>query len=119
CGPVVPPPRIRGVPVRGRLAPTAEALGAPVVSSDEARGAVRRATGAFRLRPELGLPFLLGGAHVSFECVGSRNALDLALRATRGRGRIVLAGMPEGADLSPAWFRELELVGAYTGSGAF
>ena len=31
----------------------------------------------------------------------------------------MLAGMPEGADLSPAWFRELELVGAYTGSGAF
>jgi threonine dehydrogenase-like Zn-dependent dehydrogenase len=51
--------------------------------------------------------------------VGSRDSLDLALRATRGRGRIVLAGMPEGADLSPAWFRELELVGAYTGSGAF
>jgi threonine dehydrogenase-like Zn-dependent dehydrogenase len=116
---LVPTARIIAVAKHGRQAAIAQDLGATVVSSDEALGAVRRATGAFRLRPELGLPFLLGGAHVSFECVGSRDSLDLALRATRGRGRIVLAGMPEGADLSPAWFRELELVGAYTGSGAF
>ena len=30
---------------------------------------------------------------------------------------MVLAGIPtEGADLTPLWFRELELVGAYTGA---
>lgn len=100
-------------------AAVAAALGATAVKPDEALRAVRRSTGGFRLRPEMGPPFLLGGADVSFECAGSKEALDLALRATKGRGRVVLAGMPEGADLSPAWFRELEIVGAYTGSGAF
>ena len=27
--------------------------------------------------------------------------------------------MPPRADLTPAWFRELEVVGAYSGAGAF
>ena len=27
--------------------------------------------------------------------------------------------MPARADLTPAWFRELEVVGAYSGAGAF
>ena len=116
---IVPTAQVIAVAKHARQAGLAQAFGATVVSTSEALGAVRRSTGAFRLRPELGLPFLLGGADVSFECVGSADALDLALRATKGRGRIVLSGMPEGADLSPAWFRELELVGAYTGSGAF
>jgi hypothetical protein len=30
---------------------------------------------------------------------------------------VVLAGIPEGADLTPVWFRELELVGAYAAAG--
>jgi len=116
---LIPTARVIAVAKHGRQAGIADGYGATVVSSSEALGAVRRATGAFRLRPEKAQPFLLGGADVSFDCVGSRDALDLALRCTKGRGRVVLSGMPEGADLSPAWFRELELVGAYTGSGAF
>jgi len=77
--------------------------------------ALRRATHAYRLRPERGSAYLLGGVDTSFDCVGSRASLDLALRTTRAGGRVVLAGMPApGADLSPVWFRELELLGAYT-----
>ncbi|HEX9775727.1 MAG TPA: zinc-binding dehydrogenase [Actinomycetota bacterium] len=90
-----------------------------VVTPTEALGSVRRATRAFRLHPERSSPFLLGGVDVAFECVGSKDGLDLALRATRARGRVVLSGMPERADLTPAWFRELEIVGAYSGAGAF
>jgi hypothetical protein len=30
---------------------------------------------------------------------------------------VVLAGMPAPADLSPVWFRELELVGSYASAG--
>ena len=116
---LVPTARVIAVAKHNRQAGIAMGLGATAVSSGEALGAIRRATGAFRLKPERSDAFLLGGADVSFECVGSRSALDLALRTTRGRGRIMLAGMPEGADLSPAWFRELELVGSYTGSGNF
>lgn len=95
------------------------AWGAEAVGVDDALGAVRRSTRAFRLDPQLGSSFLLGGADISFECAGSASALDLALRATRAGGRVVLSGMPAGADLSPAWFRELELTGSYSGTGAF
>src|SRR5205085_1698926 len=81
----------------------------------EAVKALRRSTRSLRLSPERGSAYLLGGVDVAFDCVGSGSSLDLALRTTRAGGRVVLAGMPErGADLSPVWFRELELVGAYT-----
>ena len=96
----------------------ARALGATeVVSPSEATNAVRRASHAMKLRPERGAPYLLGGVDVAIDCVGSRSSLDLALRATKAGGRVVLAGIPtEGVDLTPLWFRELELVGAYTGA---
>jgi threonine dehydrogenase-like Zn-dependent dehydrogenase len=69
-----------------------------------------------KLRPERGAPFLLGGADVAIDCVGSRSSLDLALRTVRAGGRVVVSGIPgSGADLTPLWFRELELVGTYTG----
>ena len=69
---------------------------------------------AYRLKPERGSEFLLGGVDVAVDCVGSRSSLDLCLRTTRAGGRVVLTGLPtSGPDLSPLWFRELELVGAY------
>jgi threonine dehydrogenase-like Zn-dependent dehydrogenase len=87
-----------------------------IVDPKEATNAVRRATGAMKLKPERGASFLLGGADVAIDCVGSRSSLNLALRITRAGGRVVVSGIPtEGADLTPLWFRELELVGAYTG----
>jgi threonine dehydrogenase-like Zn-dependent dehydrogenase/DNA-binding CsgD family transcriptional regulator len=95
----------------------AEQFGAThVVDPAEALNHVRRETGAMKLRPEMGSPFLLGGVDVAIDCAGSKSSLELALRATRAGGRVVLAGIPEGSpDLTPLWFRELELVGAYTG----
>jgi threonine dehydrogenase-like Zn-dependent dehydrogenase len=78
--------------------------------------AVRRTEHAVKLTPERGMDFLLGGVDVAIECTGSRSALDLVLRTTRAGGRVVMSGIPApGADLTPLWFRELELVGAYTG----
>jgi threonine dehydrogenase-like Zn-dependent dehydrogenase len=90
-----------------------------VVEPSDALAAVRRATRAFRLHPERTSPFLLGGVDIAFECAGTADGLDLALKSTRARGRVVLSGMPAKADLTPAWFRELEIVGAYSGAGAF
>lgn len=104
----------------GHQAALARRYGASVVVAPrEALGAVRRVTRAFKLHPERSRPFLLGGVDVAFECAGSKGSLELALTATRARGRVVLAGMPRRADLSPVWFRELEVVGAYSGAGAF
>jgi len=95
----------------------AESFGATdVVSPGEAINEVRRSTRALKLKPERGSPFLLGGVDVAIDCVGSKGSLDLALRTTRAGGRVVLAGIPvAGVDLTPLWFRELELMGAYTG----
>lgn len=119
-GELAKPGRVLVVAKHRHQAELAQALGASdVVSPGAALGMVRRATQAFKLEPERADPFLLGGADVSFECAGSRGTLALCLRATKARGRVVLAGMPPSADLSPVWFRELEVVGAYSGSGAF
>jgi threonine dehydrogenase-like Zn-dependent dehydrogenase len=92
-----------------------------VVSPREVVGGVRRATRALRLEPERGPAFLLGGVDVAIDAVGSRSTIDTALRTTRAGGRVLLAGMPaESVDLTPAWFRELEVTGAYaTGGDAF
>lgn len=122
---------LRAVTDAGRIIATAKhprqgalarSLGAStVVESDRALGAIRRTTSAFRLHPELGADLLLGGVDVAIDCAGSRSSLDLALRATRAGGRVVLTGMPApGTDLAPAWFRELHVVGAYaSGRGAY
>jgi threonine dehydrogenase-like Zn-dependent dehydrogenase len=86
-----------------------------VVRPEHAMKAVRRVGSAVKLTPERGMEFLLGGVDVALECTGSTSALDLCLRATRAGGRVVVSGIPgAGADLTPLWFRELELAGAYT-----
>lgn len=89
-----------------------------VVRPEHALKAIRRDARAVKLTPERGGEFLLGGVDVAIECTGSGRGLDQALRAVRAGGRVVLSGMPEGGgDLAPLWFRELELVGAYTAGG--
>jgi threonine dehydrogenase-like Zn-dependent dehydrogenase len=87
-----------------------------VVQPGEVLRRVRRSTGAFQLKPEFSPPYLLGGVDVAVDAVGSRQSLETALNATRAGGRVVLSGMPAAADLSAAWFRELELVGTYASS---
>jgi threonine dehydrogenase-like Zn-dependent dehydrogenase len=85
-----------------------------VVAPSSALGGVRRATRAIKLTPEVGPPYLLGGVDVAVDCAGSDSSLGTALRSTRAGGRVVLSGMPSGTpDLTPLWFRELELIGAY------
>jgi threonine dehydrogenase-like Zn-dependent dehydrogenase len=93
----------------------ARELGADdVVAPSAVTRSVRRRSGAVVLRPERGPEFLLGGVDVAIECAGSSSGLATALRVTRAGGKVVLAGLPTGgADLTPLWFREISLVGAY------
>lgn len=88
-----------------------------VLAPQEVVRGVRRATGAFQVAPDFGHPYLLGGVDVAVDAVGSRQSLETALQVTRSGGRVVLSGMPAQADLSAAWFRELELVGSYASAG--
>lgn len=115
---LTPAGRITVAAKHPRQAQLAGDLGADeVVEPRAALTAVRRTTSAVRLAPERGGDLLLGGVDVAVECAGSSAGLEQALRATRAGGRVVLAGMPAPADLAPAWFRELELVGSYASGG--
>ena len=108
--------RITAVAKHPKQRELATAFGATdVVDPAGAFAALRRSSRALRLTPERGSPFLMGGVDVAIDCVGSKRSLDLALRTPRAGGRVILAGLPvSGADLTPVWFRELELLGAYT-----
>jgi len=102
-----------------RQAELARRLGASdVVAPSEATRAVRRAAGSVVLSPERGAPYLLGGVDLALDCAGSAASLDTCLRTTRAGGRVVLAGIPAPVDLTPVWFRELSLMGAYATNGA-
>jgi threonine dehydrogenase-like Zn-dependent dehydrogenase len=120
--------RITVIAKHGRQAELARAFGATdVAAPEEAMRAVRRATRAMQVAPrDLPAPaqrrvggsqMLLGGVDVAVDAVGSTSSLDTVLRSTKAGGRVVLSGMPSGADLSPAWFRELEVAGTYASSG--
>ena len=91
------------------------ALGAThIVDSDGTARALRRSTGALLVEPESGAAYLLGGIDVAFECTGAAAGLDTALRSLRAGGTVIASGMPSGGvDLTPLWYRELHLVGAY------
>ncbi|HEY8486687.1 MAG TPA: alcohol dehydrogenase catalytic domain-containing protein [Limnochordales bacterium] len=72
--------------------------------------------GARLHRALLGPPVPVGGADVTFECVGSARSITDALRFTRPGGRVVLAGLastPRGVDWTPIWLKELELRGTF------
>lgn len=84
-----------------------------VVAPKETLRRIRRTTGAFQLEPEYSSPYLLGGVDLALDAVGSTQSLETCLHATRAGGRVVLSGMPAKADLSAAWFRELDVVGTY------
>jgi threonine dehydrogenase-like Zn-dependent dehydrogenase len=106
--------QITVVAKHGRQRELARALGATeVVAPDEVLRGIRRRTQAFHVEPEFGRSFLLGGVDVAIDAVGSKQSLETALHATKAGGRVVLSGMPASADLSAAWFRELEVVGSY------
>lgn len=85
-----------------------------VVSPGEVLRRLRRSTGALAVTPEFSAPYLLGGVDIAIDAVGSKGSLETALHTTRAGGRVVLSGMPAAADLSAAWFRELEIIGSYS-----
>ena len=70
-----------------------------------------------RLHPlPLDMPAVMGGLDVVFECVGSSRSLEDAIRWTRPQGQVIMVGMPSGnkIDLTPCWYQEVGLTGAYT-----
>jgi len=72
-------------------------------------------TGGRVHRARFGNYTLSGGYDVVIDCVGTRRSVDESLRWTRSRGQFVLlaTGHARGADLTPIWFTELTVLGAY------
>jgi threonine dehydrogenase-like Zn-dependent dehydrogenase len=112
---LTPARRVTTVAKHPQQVELATRLGASeVVAPRDVAAAVRRSSRALRLTPERGAEFLLGGVDVAIDAAGSRQSVDTALRIVRAGGRVVLAGVPgNGVDMTPAWFRELDVVGAY------
>ena len=55
---------------------------------------------------------MIGGADLTYECVGSDGALDDALRLTRSGGRVAVVGVPglaKGVDWSSIFVKELQV----------
>jgi len=94
---IVAPPRNVG-DRRGRYDEWADALGAELYY------------------PELGKPTVLGGANVTFDCIGSSISIDDSIRFTASAGDMVLIGMPgipSNVDWTSIWYKELSLHAAY------
>jgi threonine dehydrogenase-like Zn-dependent dehydrogenase len=110
-----PPRRLIAIAKHPTQRDLAKKLGADqVISPSEVFQRIRFATGAKRL-DGLKRSLLLGGADVTFECVGRADALNDAVRFTREGGTVVAVGMPgeEKVDWAPIWQRELTVMGAY------
>jgi threonine dehydrogenase-like Zn-dependent dehydrogenase len=77
--------------------------------------AVAARTGATVQRARFGNHMLSGGYDAVFECTGARSSIDESLRWTRSGGKVVLVGTGHGrgVDLTPIWFTELTVIGAY------
>ena len=94
-------------------------LGAHLAIDHEPRDAALDAICAFsggEARPALqGLAMSYpGGVDVVYDTVGSAETLELAVRAARMRGRVVLLGVatPRRFEWTPIYFKELALVGS-------
>jgi threonine dehydrogenase-like Zn-dependent dehydrogenase len=110
-----PPRRLIAIAKHPTQRDLARKLGADqVISPSEVFQRVRFATGARRL-DGMNRSLLLGGADITFECVGRADSLNDAVRFTREGGTVVVVGMPgeEKVDWAPIWQRELTVIGAY------
>ena len=110
-----PPKKLIAVAKHPTQRDLARKLGADqVIAPGEAFQRVRFATSARRLE-SMNRSLLLGGADVTFECVGRADSLNDAVRYTRERGKVMVVGMPgeEKVDWAPIWQRELTVMGAY------
>ena len=76
---------------------------------------IAKLTGGKIKTPKIGKRVFSGGADRTFECVGSSDAIDDAIRFTRSGGRVILVGMPgitKGIDWTVVFAQELTVQAA-------
>ena len=71
-------------------------------------------TGAPILRPKQGKPWLRQGVDVIYDMVGSPESLEVGVRVTNPRARIVISGVdrPARFEWTPLYFKELQTIGS-------
>lgn len=119
---------LKALPIRCKIYATArydfqeemaKAMGAHVVinpSKDDLYEVVAKETGAQIFKPSLGKRVLEGGMQRIYDSIASPDTIDDALRLTQAGGSVVLVGAAseaKGIDLTPVWFREVDLLGSY------
>lgn len=75
---------------------------------------IKQLTGASLIVPILGKRVVIGGVDLTYECVGSDNAIDDAMRMTRAGGKVILLGTPgvvKGVDWTSIFINELDVRG--------
>jgi len=110
-----PPKRLIAVAKHPTQRELAQKMGADqVINPADVYQRIRFATRARRL-DGVDRSLLLGGADITFECVGRAGSLNDAVRFTREGGTVVAVGMPgeEKVDWAAIWQRELTVMGAY------
>lgn len=107
-------------PFQGELA---RRYGADEVVYLDKRGkyypAIAELVGGKLFQPVLGKPVMIGGADVTYDCIGSDVSVRDALWLTRAGGTIIQIGLGSTGktDWTPLWFKELTIVGTLA-SGA-
>ncbi len=76
--------------------------------------AVSEVTSAEIQKPWYGQPMLNGGVDVVYDSVGSPESIEVGVRITQSRGRIVVTGveMPKQFEWTPLYFKEIALIGS-------
>ncbi len=66
------------------------------------------------LKPWYGRPMLNGGVDVVYDSVGSPESIEVGVRVTRSRGKIVVTGVekPKRFEWTPLYFKEISLIGS-------
>jgi threonine dehydrogenase-like Zn-dependent dehydrogenase len=113
-----PRTRVLAVARYDHQARLAEKLGATrVIAHEPVERIVREVaseTNAAVAEPWRGLPMLMGGVDVVYDTVTSPGTLEVDVRVTRSRGKIVALGVepPKRFEWTPLYFKELALIGS-------
>ncbi len=119
---------LRMLPIRCKIYATAKydfqeelakAMGAHVVINPRKQDlydVMVKETGAQIFKPSLGKRVIEGGVQRVYDSIASPATIDDALRLTQAGGSVVLVGAAadaKGVDLTPVWFREIDVHGSY------
>lgn len=86
------------------------------ISKQDLYEVIAKETKAQIFKPSLGKRVIEGGVQRVYDSVASPDTIDDALRLTQAGGSVVLVGAAanaKGIDLTPVWFREVDLLGSY------